>query len=229
MRIRSLSWKGLALSVVVVAAAAGITLGVTTLLGVTFQGSGSAQQGTGSQQVEGLLMTANRDRLAMCVQVVRSGRDLEAAGGRVAVEAKAKERVEAALVEVAKHPYWQQRGLTAAVASRVVDAGCPSGPPPVDSSYPKPIESISGHRVKEASYYRVFVFVLPAEELERLLGASDWREAPQEMLQVGVDVFAEVTTGLYISPQELGAPAFLEDLLEKGIGLEKGRAGAADE
>ncbi len=41
MGILRTRWKGLALSAAVVAAVAGVTLGVTTLLGVTFQGGGS--------------------------------------------------------------------------------------------------------------------------------------------------------------------------------------------
>ena len=117
MRLPKSRWAGLGVSVAVVAAVAGITLGVTTLLGVTFQGSGEAQESLGSQRVEGLLITANRDRLAICVQAVGVDRS---------VEATAKSAIETALIEVAKHPRWEASGL--GVASPVVDIGCPSPP-----------------------------------------------------------------------------------------------------
>ena len=103
-------WAAVAISLAAIAAVAGITLGVTTLLGVTFQGEGEVQQGDASTLREGLLNTANRDRLAMCVQAV---------GGDSSMEPKGKASIEKALVEVAKHPRWEAAGL--GVAPPVVD------------------------------------------------------------------------------------------------------------
>ncbi|MDO8614324.1 MAG: hypothetical protein Q7T33_01130, partial [Dehalococcoidia bacterium] len=73
MTIHRPRWKAVAVSLAVIAAVAGITLGVTTLLGVTFQGEGSAQGGSGRRFVDNLMATANRDRLAICVQPVGFG------------------------------------------------------------------------------------------------------------------------------------------------------------
>ena len=56
-------WKGLALSAAVVAAVAAATLGITTLLGITFSGGGS-------QPVAGVPPTARGPGLAICVQAV---------------------------------------------------------------------------------------------------------------------------------------------------------------
>ncbi len=187
-------------SLVVVGAAAGITLGVTTLLGVTFQGSGEAQVPLGAQLKEGLLLTANRDRLAICVQAV---------GVDSSLEAKAKSAIETALVEVAKHPRWEATGL--GVASPVVDIGCPSGPASRD---------LETQFVTEPSFYRLFVFVLPQEEFDvPFAGLPRLRTASQEVVCEG-DSCGEVTSGLYIHSGELGDVAFLTDALAQGVGLE---------
>ncbi len=219
MSMRGWRWKGLVVSLLVLAATAGVTLGVTTLLGVTFQGSGSAQQRGGSRFVEGGLQTANRDRLAICIQAVGSGPDLAEAGGGPALEVLGKARLEAALAEVRKHPRWELKDFGA--LPPLVEIGCPSGPPPVtEPAYLKPIESLLGHVVTEASYYLTFVFILPQQELDKLLGGSTQRVANQEGI-CGGDVCFPVSVALYVAPQELGDMPFLIDGLEQAIGLER--------
>ena len=215
MRLPKARLAGVGISVAVVAAVAGVTLGVTTLLGVTFQGSGEAQESLGFQRVEGALLTANRDRLAICV---------EAVGVDSSLEATAKSGIETALTEVAKHPDWEASGL--ATAELVIDSGCPSQPPPPDlPDYPKAIEVTFGHIVSEPSRYKLFVFILPRQELDAFLGGSTIRVAPQESMCEG-DVCWEVTAALYLAADEISVTPltpFLIGELVTGVALDSDR------
>jgi hypothetical protein len=195
-----------------VAAVAGTTLGVTTLLGLTFQGSGEAEQRDASMLKEGLLTTANRDRLAICVQAV---------GVDSSLETKAKASIEAALIEVAKHPYWEPAGYAVA-ESPVVDIGCPASPPPLDleAQSVNPPEDVQPSFVSEPSYYRLFVFVLPQGDVDTLVsGLPRLRTGSQEVVCEG-DSCGTVTSGVYIGAEELGDLPLLADALQQGLGLE---------
>lgn len=199
------------LSIAVIAAVAGITLGVTTLLGVTFQGSGEAQQELGAEPKEGLLLTANRDRLAICVGAVNVGS---------AVEVEAESKVEAALVDVAKHPHWNASGL--GVASPRVDAGCPA--PPLATRPDVKITRWGGSVlvepvpiVDEASYYRLFVFILPASELDRIFQGA--LPLVDEQAYKSGDQIIGVTAGLYLTPEQLRDPTSLTEAIQRAVGL----------
>ncbi|HLB27206.1 MAG TPA: hypothetical protein VJN32_06110 [Dehalococcoidia bacterium] len=199
----------------VVAAVAGITLGVTTLLGVTFQGTGEAQQRDASMTKKGALTTANRDRLAICVQAV---------GVDSSLEGKAKASVEAALIEVAKHPRWDASGL--GVAPPIADTGCPSPPSVLRPGVE--IEQMGKGRifvlpfpcVEEASYYRLFVFILPPAELERIFG-EDYEQtlSQQEAFCGGQYGNMGVTGGLYLTPADLDDTQLLAEKLKRAVGL----------
>ncbi len=212
MRLRSSRLARVVGSLVVVGAVAGITLGATTLLGVTFQGSGEAQQEV--RRVESLLLTSNRDRLAICVQGV---------GADSTLEATAKSSIETALIEVAKHPRWEASGLGA--ASPLVDIGCPAPPAALQPGVkiyqlgdkgvhvePTPI-------VEEASYYRLFVFILSPGELERIFGpAPSLTLVAEEAFRSGDEIIG-VTVGLYLSADQLGDPQSLSEKLKRAVGL----------
>jgi hypothetical protein len=202
-------------SLLMIGAVAGITLGVTTLLGVTFQGSGEAEQRDASMLKEGLLDTANRDRLAICVQAV---------GLDPSLEAKAKSAIETALIEVAKHALWEASGL--GVASPAVDTGCPS--PPAVLRPGVEIEQMGKGRifvlpfpcVKEASYYAEFVFILPPDELERVFGKDpELTLADQETFCGGQYGSVGVTGGLYLTAADLGDTQLLAEKLKRAVGL----------
>ncbi len=191
-------------------------MGVTTLLGVTFQGSGEAQQGDAAMLKKGLLGTANRDRLAICVQAVGVDPSLEATG---------KSAIETALVEVAKHPRWEASGL--GVASPVVDMGCPS-PPAVLRSDLKidrlgkglGVSTVPFPCVEEASYYREFVFILSPAELERIFGKDpELTLADQETFCGGASGNMGVTGGLYLIPADLDDVNLLTEKLKRAVGL----------
>jgi hypothetical protein len=216
MSMRNLRWKGLAVSVVVVAAVAGATLATTTLLGVTFAGEGS-------ERAEGARPTTRGPGLTICVQAVEIDAAGEAARGDAAIEALAQARVEEALVDVAKHPYWEPAGL--AVAPPVVDIGCPSPPlplvtgPDIHWSYAIPHGYASGPDVAAPSAYRTFVFVMRWEEIDHLLGGLSIRVAPQEFLREGPTA-SEVTDAVYLTPEEIEDFPFLVDTLEIAFGLQ---------
>ncbi len=220
MTIHRPRWKAVAVSLAVIAVVAGITLGVTTLLGVTFQGESTAQVGSGRQFVDNLLGTANRDRLAVCVQPVGfEGTGSEAAAAEQ-LQALAGPVMEAALEEAQKHPQWDARG-GAGPLSPVVDLGCPSGPAPSDG-YPRAIERIIGHIVQEAGYYGVFVFILPDADLDQLLGGSAIRTANQERIRDD-DFCPPVSNAIYLKPGDLQDLPFVVNVLERVLGLEPWR------
>jgi hypothetical protein len=158
------------------------------------------------------LLAASRNQLAVCVHA--------AAGASFGAD-EARTRVQAALTDVIRDPLWSGDAKT---GLPVVDIGCPSEPyllQPGVSYGGKPIGDPSVQAVETASPYRVFVFVLPPAELSRIFGdtGSSIRVEPQEFLCEG-DVCAEVTTGLYLSPEELADPDFLEGWPRKTLGLE---------
>jgi hypothetical protein len=200
------------LSLVLIAAVAGVTLGVTTLLGVTFQGSGEAQPAPPTEFGGGFLLTTNRDHLAICVEAV----GLQTAVlDEVGTEAKAN--VEAALVEVAKHPLWER--ARSDVGTPTVDAGCPSDPPPFFEGESKaPIEDLRTERVTQPSEYRMFVFVLAPDQLVRLMGGGQLRHWAQEMICLGDDC-TEVTTSLYVDSNEVRDMAAMTSILTEALGL----------
>jgi hypothetical protein len=168
----------------------------------------------------GALVSPNRDRLRICVQVVRVAVD----------QGRAREAVEAALRETAKHPSWRSGGLD--VAPPVVDSGCPQEPvvlkPGVVFQGPKSLEGFDiaywGSVVEEPSPYRLFVFIVPREELAaHVIGWEDFRTFIQEGLCETTPYeknCAQVTTGLYLLPEEVGNAAFVRAWLEKALGLE---------
>jgi len=163
-------------------------------------------------RVSGALLTANRDRLAICVQGV---------GDATAAVTEARERVEQALARVAQHPQFVPAGLGA--GPPVVDIGCPHGPyllePGVFWEDGIPITGY-GRTVEEASIYRLFVFLLPPEVLAGVIhGRHDIRRTAEEMLCQGHNC-GEVTSGVYLTPDEINDDRFLVEWLTKGLGLD---------
>ena len=158
------------------------------------------------------LLAPNRETLAICVDGVDEAS---------AAVPGARARVEQALALIAQHPHFVQAGLAA--VPPVVDDGCPLGPyllePNVSWENGAPIRG-AGRRVEEAGIYRLFVFLLPPQELARVIrGDLDNRRTAEEMLCAGHQCW-EVTTGLYLTPEEATDGPFLATRLTKGLGLE---------
>jgi hypothetical protein len=164
--------------------------------------------------VEGALTTANRDRLAICVQAV---------GLDSSLEGKAKASVEAALIEVAKHPRWEASGL--GVAPPVADTGCPSPPAvlrpgvEIDRQGKGRIFVLPFPCVEEASYYAEFVFILPPAELERVFGKDPELTLADQETFCGEGGSVGVTGGLYLTAADLGDTHLLAEKLKRAVGL----------
>lgn len=145
-------------------------------------------------------------------------------GVEFSLEAGAKPRLEAAFTDVVKHPDWEASGLAA--AELVIDSGCPSQPPPPGlPDYPKAIEVTFGHIVSEPSRYKLFVFILPRQELDAFLGGSTIRVASQERMCEG-DVCWEVSAALYLAADEISVTPltpFLIGELATGVALDSDR------
>jgi hypothetical protein len=226
---------GAAASLAVVLAAAGVTLGVTTLLGVTFGGgSGAAEnlpaardapdpahdggyEGAGSVPNGGPTPIPTgefRSRKSICVQ----GVDL-APSAEAAVESEARSKVVEAMDLVAENPYWEVDQLDS--QPLIVDIGCPSLPPEPLYDLPlPPIEAILGlgHEVSKPGQYYLSVFIMSLEDLRTWVGDSDTRRATQETVWHG-DVGNEVSVAVYLSEDELEDVAFVATALEEGLGL----------
>ncbi len=209
-------------SLVVVSMVAGITLGVTTLLGVTFQGSGAEPAG-------GTESASRPPAATICVQAVEIDADGQPLRGDPALETAAKSSVEAALVEVAKRPIWDDAGYAA--LPPVVDVGCPSPPlavlggPLWINGYPND-EGTPVPLVTQASFYRLFVFVMPSlEEIDRMSPSSARnRRAAQEFISANIyregPTLVEVTSAVYVTPGEIESGGrFLSDVLAQGLGI----------
>lgn len=200
------SIQGVAVSVLVVGVVAAVTLGVLTLLGVTFQGAGEAQTGDGSTFVDTALVTANRDRLRLCIDRLDvSAVDLNS--GKTALDQ--------ALSEASNHQFWEPSGL--AENEPVVDVGCPT-PPALFEPDAYVTERGFGlfvevsTRVDEASPYRTFVYVISKEKLQETFG-ENYPIATQETLKRSNHEFGAVTLALFVTPDQLQDRGFLSQWL----------------
>jgi hypothetical protein len=217
-------------SLAVIAAVAVITLGVLTIAGVTFQGEEAEGQTTEpivNQTGEpitnnGALITANRDRLAICVRAIGLGEGVDAA-----VETEAKSALDAALAQAAaQNPQWAEPRFKLADNPPLVETDCdaPSAVyEPVDPAFP-PDQLFAGPRlVAGASPYLFVIFVIPDAEIDRLTGGlprdQSVRVVPEEGIMDQGDVGTVVTYGIYLTPSEAKDTAILVESLEKGLGF----------
>ena len=195
--------------VIAVLGGAGLTYAALDAAGLDFNGNGSGAS-------RGALLTENRDRLAICVQAV----GVQPESGAL-MNAAARAGVEAALLEVEKHPGWVGNGFAEQPA--VVNEGCGVEPALYESRDPggqaNSFFGVRGRSVSQPNYHRVLVFILPREEVARYSGPSGFRLTAEELACSG-DTCDQVTTGVYLSEDELADTAWLADQLEKAVGLE---------
>ncbi|HSH80694.1 MAG TPA: hypothetical protein VLA19_19375 [Herpetosiphonaceae bacterium] len=158
------------------------------------------------------LLTAGRDRLAVCVQPL---------SGAISPD-EARAPVEAVLPAALQHPWWVADGL----AAPVVETNCAPTATPfllqpgATSILGKPSGNFNSLDVTQPARFRLFVFVLPQTQIRAIFGDSPYRVAPQEFL-CREHQCSEVTTGIYVSPEELRDAAFLKLALQRGLGLER--------
>jgi hypothetical protein len=216
-------WLGLGASLAIIGAVAGITLGVLTLAGITLQGEEAEGQTPEPVVVNnGALITANRDRLAICVRAIGLGE-----GAEGAVEAEVKSAVETALAQAAvQNPQWTEPRNKLADNPPLVETNCeaPSAVyEPVDPALP-PDALFAGPRlVAGASSYLFVIFVIPDAEIDRLTGGlprdQSVRVVPEEGIMDEGDVGTVVTYGIYLTASEAKDTAILVDWVEKGLGF----------
>lgn len=182
-------------------------------------GSPSSLSATPASLNDTLLLTTNRDRLAICVEAVDQAKS---------VASEAKSRIETALQTLALLPSWQNGGLAA--AAPVVDVGCPSPPAAFRTDVRigwsgagqpalSPSEALA---IDRPSKYLVFAFVYPDSEITKRSPQVDITIVAQEYLRTGSDKFVQVTTGLYLTPGYLQSPysPYLKHLLAQAIAVE---------
>lgn len=188
----------------------GLTAGLFAVAAF-FAWSSTAGTGKSEQRDPGLLLTGDRSRLRACVADLTGGASAAGAGP-----------VQDALDGLTAHPNWQAAGLSAGPPQAT--AGCGDVKPfllaPGVTYENGGFSSFSGFpEVKEASPYRVMVFVLPAEQIASMFADSPARSVAQEMQCQGGQC-AEVTTGLYVTEKELESEA-LKRWLAVAVGLEQ--------
>jgi len=177
-------------------------------------GSGNDQK-TGGELDGSRLLTSARDRLAICVQTVGID-DMESS-----VASQAKATIQSTLARLASDPVWMDVGFSSPPPA--VDVGCPAGPalydPQAGPRDGKTLFLVRGRDVGQASYYRVFVFILSDAEITRWAGNSGYRLTSEEFL-CEVDSCVEVTAGIYLRPAEVAGGGLLEENLRRAIGLQ---------
>jgi hypothetical protein len=214
-------WAGLGISLALVGIVAGATLGIASYLDRTSEESdpklaqGLGSDNVGIDQVGSATRTERYPGFSFCV---------EAIGVDQALEAVAKARLETALLEVVQHPYWNIRKMLASVPP-LVEVGCPSDPLIARSGvnwdgpnfYAR--GDIHQYDVVEPSFHWTFVYLMPADQITKLLGGQSVRLAPQEYTASGDQRFLE-TTALFLSPEDIDDPSFLVKQLLIAVGLE---------
>jgi hypothetical protein len=174
--------------------------------------------GEKTREVGGFLQTANRDHLALCVEAVN-------VANASAIETVAVARVQDAVDRVMNHPEWAKvaraPGLAEAPAEIVSD--CVSPPVALDpEAGPKFTDFVVDHvgrPVDQASPYLFHVYILPAEEIFRIVGPSEnYHWGAEELICYGDDC-EPVTWGLYFSPDEIEDPGLIAREIEFVIGL----------
>jgi hypothetical protein len=225
-------------SVAVVATAAVVTYGVASLVdGSSSEDEARVQEsvtspfGTGNASpdasasaadkttvVGGLLRADNRDHLALCVDAVNVDDDL-------AIEAGAIARVQEALAQVMENPDWVRvaRSPELSTAAPEVSPGCPISPalfdPKAGPALSEFVRDNVGRCVDQASAFLFHVYILPPEEILRVVGTSEnYHFGSEEDICYG-DERRPVTTGLYFSPTEIEDPALIAREIEFVVGL----------
>jgi hypothetical protein len=164
----------------------------------------------GSEYVGLPMFTANRDRVAVCVQAI----DVDIS------ESYARDRIEVALADATENPSWERVGLPSAKPR--VDVGCPR-PPAAFAPDVRAVETGKGLYldllpVKQASYYLIFAFVVPPEKRGEIFGTKR-PVTTEEIFKLSIHEWSGVTTGLYLTADEVNDREFMVDCLTDAVGL----------
>lgn len=164
-----------------------------------------------------LLLTTNRASLKLCVDSKVPGISNETL----------KTNIELYLEYVKQHPDFVPSGL-AGNASPQVDAGCP-GPARITDPgfrYRSGSSDLRGIGVDEPSPYRVYVYVVPQEQITPLAD-KPFRGVPQEMYCQQPADCAEVARAVYLTPADVSNAGLVARELARAAGLDESRLPAA--
>jgi hypothetical protein len=193
---------------------------------VTTATDGASPVGDNVASVPNVLLTANRDRLALCVQ------SLDGMGqpimlqkdGAAPVSTSAPDPVDAikrAVAKLPEHPNWSQAEL-ASYPAPVVTEGCASPPvlfhPSSDAGGLSAFGLTYGRLTTTPGYEKVMIFVAPPEALHAI-GAESGTEVAEEFMCSGDNCFS-VTRGLYLEPTTLTDLDVLSSLVAQAVGIE---------
>jgi hypothetical protein len=225
---------GIVRSLALVGTVAGITYGAASVMDGSEEG-GSAMPSSASlesprheasRNVGGLLRTDNRDRFALCVEA----RDF---ADNQSVEEAAVANLATATSMVQENPLWTavatERTALGVAPEALVDApadisrGCPGEPAAFDEvAGPRVGEYVGenlGRVIDQASPFLFHIYVLPDQEIFRIVGdSSNFHFGTEEKICHG-DVCYPVTIGLYLSPMDASDPARVASEIEFVIGL----------
>jgi hypothetical protein len=123
-----------------------------------------------------------------------------------------------------EQPAWSRRLERSPLAAETnVRAGCPVGPALYDPlggpEFGDYVGNNDGRIVDRASPFRIHVYVLSEEEIFRVVGPPEGVHTGTEEKVCWRDACAEVTQGLYVSPQRLEDTDLLVRELAYDLGL----------
>lgn len=180
------------------------------------QNSGALEDGRGPFRRDGLKVTS-RDHLALCIQGI-SGATVDP----VSATSKARD----AARRVQSHPSWSLLRIRDDPIS--VAYGCPSPPvlQPSGALIGRTQRLITTKYVSDASEYRLFIFVMPAVEVQRSFGSDSLysRVATEETICVSAETTSGqrcdgVTSGVYLTEAELDDPEAFNYAILRGLNL----------
>jgi hypothetical protein len=158
-----------------------------------------------------------RDRLRVCVDVASLD-----PSARPALAVRARQ----AFALLQSEPIYARAGFSG--APFVVDERCPSPPVLLESGERDPKmggNPLAVPRVEEPSVYQLFAYLVPAPEVNRMFGPSPlrWHRYPHENVCVpwpghGQECL-EVTTEVYVTPEEAADVERLRERLAEALGL----------
>jgi hypothetical protein len=153
------------------------------------------------------------DSLAVCVSGIGEAKD---------AEVRAKGAVEDALLDLSGRGMWDIAGFAEKRLEVVIGRPFPPAHYGTDlEDFTRKVDYFEGRLVNSPSYFHVFVFVLPQNEVCNLEGNVTGRRGTEEIEYLGGDQGQEATIGLYVGDQELDDQAFLEKQLAIALSLEQ--------
>lgn len=157
-----------------------------------------------SKLADNYLQAKNRDKLTVCV---------ESFTPEVKAEDISKKTLDEIEKTLKKHPRWNIQGLDKLAIE--VRADCSFDPLLLQPGkkhvfYSGDLDSI--RRVENASSERVGVFIVNQDVINKHFDGTLARMAPEEFLYEEGEGYLEVTTGVYLTPEDLNSEKFSKEL-----------------